>query len=42
VLVIAVPSAYVEKSLGKTNPDDLKDKKIVSAIKGLLPEQNIL
>jgi len=42
VLVIAVPSAYVEKSLGKLSPDDLKDKKIVSAIKGLLPEQNIL
>ena len=42
VLVIAVPSAYVEESLSTLKPSDLKGKKIVSAIKGILPEKNIL
>lgn len=42
VLVIAVPSAYAEETLAKLSPDDLVGKKIVSAIKGLLPEKNIL
>ncbi len=42
VLVVAVPSAYVEESLGKLRSEDFKGKKIVSAIKGLLPEKNIL
>ncbi len=42
VMVIAVPSAYVEESLGHTTPDTWQRKKIVSAIKGLLPSQNIL
>ncbi len=41
-IVVAVPSAYVEESLSKLSKDDLKGKKIVSAIKGLLPEKNIL
>jgi glycerol-3-phosphate dehydrogenase (NAD(P)+) len=41
-LVIAVPSAYVEQSLSKLKPGDLKGKKVVSAIKGLLPDKNIL
>ena len=42
VLVIAVPSAYVEESLGALSASDWKKKKVVSAIKGLLPEKNIL
>ena len=42
VLVVAVPSAYVEESLGKFRSEDFKGKEIVSAIKGLLPEKNIL
>jgi glycerol-3-phosphate dehydrogenase (NAD(P)+) len=42
VLIIAVPSAYAEESLSKLKPDDWKGKKIVSAIKGLLPDKNIL
>jgi len=42
VLVIAVPSAYVEESLAPLKPGDWKNKKIVSAIKGLLPDTNIL
>ncbi len=42
VLVIAVPSAYAEKCLETLAPSDWKNKKIVSAIKGLLPEKNVL
>jgi glycerol-3-phosphate dehydrogenase (NAD(P)+) len=42
VLVIAVPSAFVEESIENILPSDWADKKIVSAIKGLLPRQNIL
>ena len=42
VIVIAIPSAYVEESLQKLKPNDWQDKKIVSAIKGILPGKNIL
>jgi len=42
VLVIAIPSAYAEESLAKLDRADWKDKKIISAIKGLLPQKNIL
>lgn len=42
VLIIAVPSAYAASSLEGLTPGDWKDKKAVSAIKGLLPEKNIL
>jgi glycerol-3-phosphate dehydrogenase (NAD(P)+) len=42
VLVIAVPSAYIEACLKNLSPAQWEQKKIVSAIKGLLPEKNIL
>jgi glycerol-3-phosphate dehydrogenase (NAD(P)+) len=42
VLVIAVPSAYAAASLQGLTAADWKGKKVVSAIKGLLPEKNIL
>ncbi len=42
VLVIAIPSAYAEESLASLTAEDWKGKKIISAIKGLLPEKNIL
>lgn len=42
ILIIAVPSAYIEESIGHLQPADWAGKKIVSAVKGLLPEQNIL
>lgn len=42
VVLIAVPSAFVEESLASVSPETWKNKKIVSAIKGLLPRQNIL
>ena len=42
VIVIAVPSAFVVEVFQSVNPEDLKGKKIVSAVKGILPEQNVL
>lgn len=42
VLVIAIPSAFVEECLATVEAGEWENKKIVSAIKGLLPEKNIL
>lgn len=42
LLVIGVPSAYIEEVLQKVDKNSLKDKKILSAIKGLIPGQDIL
>jgi glycerol-3-phosphate dehydrogenase (NAD(P)+) len=42
VLVIAVPSAYVHSTLSTLNTDAFAGKKIVSAIKGILPGSNQL
>lgn len=41
-VVIAIPSAYTESALGGLNKNIFAGKKIVSAIKGILPEQNFL
>ncbi len=42
ILLVAVPSAYVDDALSGLNTDALKGKKIVSAIKGILPGCNLL
>src|SRR5688572_30324958 len=42
VLVVAVPSAYAVPTLQSLKPSAFVNKKIISAIKGLLPENNIL
>lgn len=42
VLVVAVPSAFIEQTLAVLQPADWENKRVVSAIKGLLPEKNIL
>lgn len=42
ILLIVIPSAYVHQSLSALNKDVFADKKIVSAIKGILPEKNQL
>ena len=42
LLVIAVPSAYIEEVLNGMNAESLKEKKILSAIKGLIPGQDVL
>ena len=41
-LVMAVPSAYISPTLGTLEKNALAGKKVVSAIKGILPEQNLL
>lgn len=42
VLIIAVPSAYVVGTISSLPKNIFQGKKIVSAIKGILPEQNLL
>jgi glycerol-3-phosphate dehydrogenase (NAD(P)+) len=42
LLVIAVPSAYIEEVLNTIDKKSLKNKKILSAIKGLIPDQDVL
>lgn len=42
VLVIAVPSAFVEETLRSIPEELLLNKKIVSAVKGILPQSNQL
>lgn len=42
LLVLAVPSAYMEDVLSKVRKDSLKEKKILSAIKGLIPGKDVL
>lgn len=41
-VIIAVPSAYAEDILSGLDESLFEDKKIISAIKGILPEQNLL
>ena len=41
-IIIAVPSAYVAETLDTLNADIFKGKKIISAIKGILPQHNLL
>lgn len=42
IIIIAVPSAYAVATLSALNVEDWKGKKVLSAIKGILPEENIL
>lgn len=41
-LIIAVPSIHIESTLSTVSANKLKDKIIVSAVKGVLPKHNIL
>jgi glycerol-3-phosphate dehydrogenase (NAD(P)+) len=41
-IIIAVPSAYAAEVLQKLDKKIVEGKKIISAIKGILPEQNLL
>ncbi|AYD49239.1 MAG TPA: NAD(P)H-dependent glycerol-3-phosphate dehydrogenase [Arachidicoccus soli] len=42
ILLIATPSAYVNDALNDLPKDIFKDKKIISAVKGILPEKTEL
>ena len=42
IVLIAVPSAYVVETIGKLPNDIFSGKKVLSAVKGILPNENIL
>jgi len=42
IIIIAVPSIHIETTFASLEVGDLKDKLIVSAVKGVLPVHNIL
>lgn len=39
-IILVIPAAFVARSLGSLNQQDLKDKRIVCATKGIIPETN--
>jgi glycerol-3-phosphate dehydrogenase (NAD(P)+) len=41
-LVVAIPSAYVHSTLQKADRNSMDGKKIISAVKGIIPEYNLL
>ncbi|MFN8353427.1 MAG: NAD(P)H-dependent glycerol-3-phosphate dehydrogenase [Spirosomataceae bacterium] len=41
-VVLAVPAAFIKESLKSLSPADLQGKRIVSAIKGMIPIENLL
>lgn len=42
LILIAVPAAYLESALSASDPISWKGKKVISAVKGLLPGSNLL
>lgn len=42
VIIIAIPSAYVTGALEQADKNAWADKKIVSAVKGIIPQNNLL
>ena len=42
IVLLVVPAAFVEEVLNGLTAEDLKDKIIVSAIKGMIPSENLL
>ena len=41
-IIIATPSAYVADTLKSLSNKDFEGKKIISAVKGIIPQENIL
>ena len=42
MVVLAVPSAFLKNSISILSPEDFKDKVLFSAIKGIVPEDNLI
>lgn len=42
ILIMAVPSAFLNDALKELSAEDFKNKKIFSAIKGIVPEHNLI
>jgi len=42
IIIMAVPSAFLKESISTITKEDLKNKQIFSAIKGIVPENNLI
>jgi len=42
IIIMAVPSAFLKDALSGLSPDDFKNKEVYSAIKGIVPEHNLI
>jgi glycerol-3-phosphate dehydrogenase (NAD(P)+) len=42
IVVMAIPSAFLKDALSGLTPEDFKNKQIFSAIKGIVPEHNLI
>ena len=42
VLIMAIPSAFLKDALSGLTPEDFKNKQVFSAIKGIVPEHNLI
>ncbi|WP_214228723.1 NAD(P)H-dependent glycerol-3-phosphate dehydrogenase [Pedobacter sp. B4-66] len=41
-IILNVPAAFLKATLDGITPEQLKDKKIISAIKGIVPDENLI
>jgi glycerol-3-phosphate dehydrogenase (NAD(P)+) len=42
MVLLNVPAAFLKEALSDITPDDFKGKKVVSAIKGIVPDENLI
>jgi glycerol-3-phosphate dehydrogenase (NAD(P)+) len=42
MILLNVPAAFLKETLKNISPEDLKGKKIISAIKGIVPDENMI
>ncbi|MCC6252971.1 MAG: NAD(P)H-dependent glycerol-3-phosphate dehydrogenase [Bacteroidia bacterium] len=40
IIILAIPSAFIDETLSRVKPEFFKDKVFVSAVKGIVPEYN--
>ena len=42
IVLFNIPAAFLKEALSAITPDDLRNKKVVSAIKGIVPDENLI
>lgn len=42
VIILAIPAAFLKEALSSLSAEDMKDKVIFSAVKGIIPEHNLI
>src|SRR3569833_703402 len=42
IILLNVPAAFLKEALADITPEDFKGKKVVSAIKGIVPDENMI